>query len=55
MLIRKRDKLKISWHDAFGSDYSKLMPELKESIIALVEEDGGQYRFAKSFLNIFFF
>ena len=55
MLIRRKDNLKTSWHDAFGSDYSKLSPELKESVIALVEEDGGQYRFAKSFLNLFFF
>ena len=54
-LIRNRDSKKISWKEAFGSNYSDLSPELKGSIIALIEEDGGQYRFAKDLFGIFYF
>ncbi len=52
-LIRNRDNAKIIWKDAFGANYSDLSPELKASVIALIEEDGGQYRFAKSIFGIF--
>jgi hypothetical protein len=43
ILIRRRDKAEISWDDAFGTDFDKISPELKGSIVALVEENGGQY------------
>ena len=43
-LIRRRDSAVINWEDAFGNDFSKLPPELWGSLVALVEEKGGQYR-----------
>jgi hypothetical protein len=43
-LIHRRDKLEVSWDNAFGTDFDKISPELKGSIVALVEENGGQYR-----------
>ena len=46
VLIRKRSNQKVSWDEAFGTDFSKLSNEVKGSLVALVEEDGGQYRLA---------
>ena len=43
-LIRRRNNQKVLWDEAFGMDYSMLSNELKGSLVALVEEDGGQYR-----------
>ena len=43
-LVRRRDNQVIKWEDAFGNDFSKLPPELWASLVALVEEKGGQYR-----------
>ena len=43
-LIRRRDNQLIKWEDAFGNDFSKLPPELWASLVALIEEKGGQYR-----------
>ena len=43
-LIRRRDKTEVSWVEAFGTEYEALTTELKASIVALIEEDGGQYR-----------
>lgn len=43
-LIRRRDEKEVSWREAFGNDYSRLSPELKASVIALIELNGGQYR-----------
>ena len=43
-LIRRRDNQVIKWEDAFGNDFSILPPELWASLVALVEEKGGQYR-----------
>ena len=44
VLIRKRNDQKVNWEEAFGSDYLTLSKGLKASLIALVEDDGGQYR-----------
>ena len=44
VLLRRRDKTLVPWEDAFGNDYSQLSPERKGSLVALIEEDGGQYR-----------
>ena len=44
VLIRKRNDQKVNWEEAFGADYSTLSKGLKASLIALVEDDGGQYR-----------
>ncbi len=44
ILIRRRDKTEVPWLDAFGTDFEMLSVELKASIVALVEQDGGQYR-----------
>ena len=46
VLIRRRNNQKVNWSDAFGSDFSELSVELRGSLIALIEEDGGQYRLA---------
>lgn len=43
MLIRRRDKTEVTWEEAFGDDFSKLSEGLKNSLVALVEHDGGQY------------
>lgn len=44
LLIRRRDKVEVEWIDAFGADFNLLSVEVKYSLIALVEESGGQYR-----------
>ena len=44
VLLRLRDKQEIAWTEAFGTDFETLSPELQASLIALVEEKGGQYR-----------
>ena len=44
LLIRRRDKADVEWIDAFGTDFDLLPIEVKYSLIALVEEAGGQYR-----------
>lgn len=44
LLIRKRDSMEVRWIDAFGDDFTKLTPGLKQSLIALVEGKGGQYK-----------
>ncbi len=46
VLIRKRSNQKVPWDEAFGTDFSKLSNEVKGSLVALVEEDGGEYRLA---------
>ena len=46
ILIRNQNNQKIAWNDAFGTDFSILSIELKGSLIALIDEDGGQYRLA---------
>ena len=43
LLIRRRDKADVEWIDAFGVDFDALPIEVKYSLIALVEETGGQY------------
>lgn len=55
MLIHRKSNKKYAWQEAFGNDYSQVSPELKHSLIALIEDDGGQFRLAKSFLNIFYY
>lgn len=44
LLLRRRDREVIKWLDAFGTDFKSLSPELQASLVALVEEKGGQYR-----------
>ena len=48
VLLRRRDKQEIAWTEAFGTDFEMLSPELQASLIALVEEKGGQYRLFQS-------
>ena len=36
--------MEVRWIDAFGDDFTKLTPGLKQSLIALVEGKGGQYK-----------
>lgn len=44
VLIRKRDLVEMNWDEAFGDDFSKLSYGLKQSLIALIEGSGGQFR-----------
>ena len=46
-LLRRRDKEVTEWLSAFGADFESLSPELQASLVALVEEKGGQYRLFK--------
>jgi len=46
-LIRRKDKEKIKWSDAFGKDFTVLSINEKRSIVSLIEEDGGKYCLAK--------
>lgn len=43
-LLRRRDKKVVEWSKAFGTDFESLSPELQASLVALIEEKGGQYR-----------
>ncbi len=44
MLLRRKDKITVSWEDAFGQDYDSLEKGLRNSLVALIEESGGRYR-----------
>ena len=44
VVIRKRDLVEMNWDEAFGDDFSKLSYGLKQSLIALIEGSGGQFR-----------
>ena len=47
-LINRQSKATERWADAFGNDYSSINPNLKTSLVALVEEVGGRYRISES-------
>ena len=47
-LINRQSKETERWVDAFGDDYSGIDPNLKTSLVALVEEVGGRYRISES-------
>lgn len=47
-LINRQSKATEHWEDAFGEDYSSIDPNLKISLVALVEEVGGKYRIGES-------
>lgn len=38
----------VPWREAFGDSFAELDTEVKNTLVALLEEDGGQYRFKKS-------
>jgi len=44
-LIRCQTGEAVSWGEAFGTDFDKTTTANRNSIVALIEEDGGQYRF----------
>lgn len=46
ILIRDVSKEEVSWRDAFGESFDDLSDGLRDSLVALIEEDGGQYRLA---------
>ncbi len=43
-VIRKKTGDILTWKEAFSDSFSKLDRGLKNSLVALIEEDGGQYR-----------
>ena len=45
LLIFLKDQSEKQWEEVFGRDYSALSDNQKVSLIALVELDGGLYRF----------
>jgi len=43
-LINRKSNKRVSWASAFGEKYELLSDDKKYSLIALIEEDGGEYR-----------
>ncbi len=43
-LINRKSNKQVSWSASFGERYELLSDDKKYSLIALIEEDGGEYR-----------
>ena len=46
-LLNREDKKVYSWNEVFGQSYEELNENLKNALVAVVEQVGGRYRIAE--------